>query len=797
MKQPTPPAPTIAVAATHAPSTAARSAKRSFAIGQLGLSTPDIIDGAFAIVLTLLGLTGFRFAFGRYEYMIVGAVAAMVGALVALVILRFKLPGLFALALGCVAFLLFGAAVAIRDHTIAGIFPTPSGVTGLIDGTMSGWRRLLTTLPPSGSLGNLFAVPFLCGYVPVLVATLLARYTKWLGSLIALPAAVLGVSVLFGDRKPFSLVVQGALFAAVSIAWMTVRRARERRVFMQSAGYKRLAGALVMLGVIGAAGFAIGPRMPFANSNTRYVLDRATPPFDPHQYGSPLNGYGKFLNGEFKNKVLFTVSGVPKVAGQDFGRVRLATMDDYNGVVWEVDPQSGSQSYQFLRVGESVASTVRGRRVTLDVSVGDLPGVWVPDAGVVTGITWTSAGDRGQREREAFRLSTYTQTAAVAVSGGLAGGDSYVVHGVEPVRPSDDQLRSDHIDASLRSKIDAEVPDSISAKAGEIIKDKTSSYDQAVALSQWFHTNGYYTTGNEAVGESKLLPGHSAARLAAFMLDDTPVGSSEQYAAAMALMARKVGLPARVVMGFRIDESHTTTGAAVAVKGGDVDAWVEIPFTDAAGVSTWVTFDPTPRDKTNKPPVAQIKAPRPKFESQDVPPPPLPPPPPDVVELQSGKNKPPKPKSAPPRGATVTVVDHTVLITASAAGGTPVLIVGGFSVVVLLLKRHRRNGRRRSTTPSNRVAGGWDEYVDTARDIGLPIISRSTRRETALLVQASSVAALAGDADAAVFGPDEPTDAQVASYWDRVGSARAELRSELSIWKRARASLSLTSLKSP
>ncbi|MCW2749864.1 MAG: transglutaminase [Aeromicrobium sp.] len=755
------------------------------------LNRGELVDAGFAVLLTVLGLAGFRYAFGRYEYMVVGGLAAVVGAILAIAVVRLRLPALFGLAIACVGFLLFGASIAIRDHVVLGVLPTPGGVTGLIDGTMSGWRRLLTTLPPSGSLGNLLAVPFLCGYVPALVVTLLSRLTKWLGTLILLPGVVVALSVLFGDRKPFSLLVQGVLFAAASIAWMSIRRARERRVFMQTSGRKRLVGGAVMLATASLLGLIVGPRLPLAAGADRYVFDRANPPFDPQQYGSPLNGYGKYFTPQYRDKALFTVTGVPAAPGGTYGLVRLATMDDYNGVVWEVDPQGGSQSYQFLRVGETVPTDAVGAQVAVDVTVGALPGVWVPDVGTVTGITWSSPGGRGTKQRNAFRLSTYTQTAAAPVAGGLAPGDQYQVRGIITARPTDNALRASSIDASLRTKITATVPDALSSKAGEIIKGMATPYDQAAALSKWFHDNGYYTEGNEAAGQSALVPGHSAARLAAFMDNDVPVGSSEQFAAAMAIMARKVGLPARVVMGFRINGT-----GSVAVKGGNIDAWVEIPFVDATGVTTWVRFDPTPREKAGKPPLAQTKTPRPKFESQDVPPPPLPPPPAEVVQIQTGKKKPTKTPPKPTETVVTQPESHTLLIAAIAVGGTPLVVVGGFAGVVVLLKRRRRR-RRASGSAPDRVSGGWLEFLDAARDVGLPVAGRATRREVAALLGAERAPALATAADGAIFGHAEPSTEVADDYWRRIDEARRSLREPLSLWKRLRASTSTTSLRKP
>lgn len=748
------------------------------------------VDALFAVSLTLLGLVGFRYAFGRDGYMVVGTIAAIAGALVALAVVRWKLPGLLALALALVAFLVLGAAVAIRDESIAGILPTPNGITGLVDGTTSGWRRLLTTLPPSGSLGNLYAIPFLCGYVPALVSTLLARRTRLLGVLLVLPGVVLGLSVLFGDRQPFSLLVQGALFAVVAIGWMVVRRARERRVYIQSSGTKRVAGGLVMLALIGVAGFALGPHLPLSSSNERYVLPRDDPPFDPRQYGSPLNGFGKYLNGPMKDKVMFTVSGVPQLAGEDHGLVRLAAMDDYNGVVWEVNPQSGSRAAKFLRVGETVPTDVVGDPVSLDVQIGDLAGVWVPNTGVVTGISWSSPGDRAGDQRAAFRLSTSSQTAVSPTAGGLAEGDRYTIRSVVPPTPDDEVLRHEQVDLTLPTRVDVVVPDELSAKASEIVKDQTSAFDQATALNEWFRQHGYYTAGDGKPGTAKLTPGHSSARLAQFMATDAPVGSAEQFAAAMALMARKVGLPARVVMGFQVRGSGT-----VDVKGSDVDAWVEIPFVDSAGTTTWVRFDPTPRDRQETPPDQVSKAPRPKYESQDVPPPPIPPPPADEVAAESGTSKPKEAPKKPNEERPAEPADHTLLYVAGAAVAVPLALATGFAAVVLGLKARRRRKRRKAAIVPNRVAGGWDEYVDAARDMGMPVPPRSTRKEVALLVGAPPGVDLARQADSAVFGPDQLTDDDVAAYWQQVTAGRKELHSRIGWSRRLRASLSLTSLR--
>ena len=59
-------------------------------------------------------------------------------------------------------------------------------------------------------------------------------------------------------------------------------------------------------------------------------------------------------------------------------------------------------------------------------------------------------------------------------------------------------------------------------------------------------------------------------RVIALLDGDPMIGDSEQYASAMALMARELGLPARVVLGFRADAASPDAAAEAASPDGAV-----------------------------------------------------------------------------------------------------------------------------------------------------------------------------------------------------------------------------------
>lgn len=118
--------------------------------------------------------------------------------------------------------------------------------------------------------------------------------------------------------------------------------------------------------------------------------------------------------------------------------------------------------------------------------------------------------------------------------------------------------------------------------------------------------------------------------------------------------------------------------------------------------------------------------------------------------------------------------------------------------IILLLKLVRRRRRERRGTPDSRVAGGWDEVLDAARDLGVDVAPGASRLATARTLAASfpgiDVMSLAAEADARVFGPEPVANDAAEAFWaggDDVIHAMMHSRSRGS---RMRAKISLRSL---
>src|SRR5690606_7118404 len=264
------------------------------------------------------------------------------------------------------------------------------------------------------------------------------------------------------------------------------------------------------------------------------------------------------------------------------------------------------------------------------VQVEDYSGVWLPTIGSTEDVDF--GGSRADRLLESFYFNRTSDTGLVAAR--LRGGDAYtLVASPEPDVVDDDAAPSESMLQLTASRLQMPeatgVPDIVASLASEYTQGATGDYERVSMIATALSSYGYFSHGLE--GEAPSRPGHGAARLITMLDSDQMTGDAEQYAAAMALMVRALGLPARVVMGFDVSEATTGADGALAVTGSDVTAWVEVPF-EGHG---WLPFFPTPEE--DQVPQVQNPDPQDRPEPQVLQPPEPPQEPPVVPPLDRGE----------------------------------------------------------------------------------------------------------------------------------------------------------------
>ncbi|MFK0242703.1 transglutaminaseTgpA domain-containing protein [Microbacterium sp. NPDC090281] len=752
----------------------------STASGALGLRRWILDLGATAL-LVVTALIGFwpTFAGPTFLPAVVGGI--LIGLAIAAVATWRRWGILIITALTVGAYFVFGGALALPQTAILGFIPTLETLQKLALGTVTAWKQMLTTVAPVAAADGHLVVPFLLALVvTTLTASLALRLSQVAWALI--PAGVLLMLVIaLGTPEPAFPLVQGLVFAVVSMSWLALRQLwapqntavsvsevdPSRAAHMRT---RRLLAGVAVLAIAGGAGVAASavatPTQP------RHVFrDVIIPPFDIRDYPSPLQAFRKNVRDE-ADKTLFTVQGLPKGA-----RVRTAVMDQFDGMVYNVTDGGATSSSAFTPLRSNMSPDAAGVPVTLNIAIDTYRGVWVPTAGELSEISFSGA------DAEQLRRSTYVNTAtgtAVATTK-LTKGDEYTVDAVMPTVPDDEQLAEVEFGKVSMPK-PSNVPEELTALAAETVSGAETPIEQVRALENLLAKEGFFSHGLE--GEVISRAGHTAERISTLIGGEQMIGDDEQYAVAMALLAGQIGIPARVVMGYYPDEEQA--GEAVfAATGDNVHAWVEVNF---EGIG-WVTFNPTPPE--DQVPNDQNTKPRVDPKPQVLQPPP---PPQEPVDL-------------PPTLPDDREGEDESLNIAGIIGA--ILAIGGISLAVIALlaspfivigawKAAKRRSRRAAARTADRISGGWDELTDRAVDYGARLTPGGTRTEEAAVVASAltvpQVTALAERADADVFGPAEPSPNDVESFWHEVDEIVGGLGKDAGFWKRIKARLSLRSL---
>jgi transglutaminase-like putative cysteine protease len=267
---------------------------------------------------------------------------------------------------------------------------------------------------------------------------------------------------------------------------------------------------------------------------------------------------------------------------------RLYTLEEFDGEKWWSKDPDGSVGGQILTVptvlpqppGYAPPPDTQTKPFTFRILTDDfgsthaLPMAQTPEA--------ISAGDLGD--------VTWDPNRGQAFVDGLDAGLEYGITS-RIVVPTPDQLDQVVNLTSLQYGDWTDLPgeDVLDPQIGEIAGDWTagavSAYEKVLAIQKHFHSDGFRYETDVEVDES-------ADALLEF-LTQTREGFCQQYATAMAVLVRELGIPARIAVGYQ--EGTLQDDGTYLVQTKDAHAWVEV-FFEGYG---WLQFEPTPGHGTH------------------------------------------------------------------------------------------------------------------------------------------------------------------------------------------------------
>lgn len=463
-------------------------------------------------------------------------------------------------------------AVSWVSHPGTTLLGIPTGDTwAAIDADLSeAWALYKDVKAPTPTAEGFVIASAIAVWLIALLADW-AAFRVWVSYEATLPAStVFLLTAMLGVDAGQGWAV--GLFAAAVVLFLLVHRtaSQEGSVRWVGSGADRGPRAVIAAGaVLGSvavlAGTLLGPSLPGADREGLLDVDSFRPA-PPRTTVSPLVDIRGRLIDQAPTEVFRVRATAPAYW-------RLTSLDDFDGLRWQ-----SSNSYR--GAGETLPYGVEPQAeltaIEQEFTITGLSALWLPGAFVPRGFESLDEGG-----------ALYDEDSATLI--------------VDRERETSDGMRYrlvstvPRFDPAALAVSDAEIPDEIAERylglpegfsprtvdlARMLAPPELGPYGQAKALQDHLRTFRYDLT---------VPSGHATDALERFLFE-VQAGYCEQFAASFAAMARAVGLPSRVAVGFTPGEEDPESPGTYVVRGLHAHAWPEVYLAGAG----WVPFEPTP-----------------------------------------------------------------------------------------------------------------------------------------------------------------------------------------------------------
>lgn len=553
--------------------------------------------------------------------------------------------------------------------------PTPAAAGELFSLLGQGVDDIYSTVAPAPSTPGFTAILVVgIGLISILIDGLVSdlRAPK-MGGILLLLIWVIPV-IVAGPQ------LQWHHFAAIGCAFVILMLSRYLAARVQrAAAFSVVAGALALLLGVGLPlvlpPVAQRPQQPLGSPEDITVVN---PFLDLHADLDPSN-----------DDVVLRYSSDDPLAPP----LRLTSVSAFDGTTWmpepfDIDPFAVAVDGLPRPNGVAADTPVVDR--TAQISVEGLDEQHLP-------APYAPATVDGVERRWIYDPATLT-----IVGNGVLSTDAQYTVGYRSIEPTPRQLADAPAVDAAQFESTLALPDDMPEVIGETAETVTAGsenqWESAVALQDWLRSDEFeYSLDAPADA--------SGSALEDFLRDRR--GYCVQFSGAMTAMARTLGIPARIGVGFT---AGTPTGdGEYEVRMNQAHAWPELYF-EGAG---WVRFEPTPGGPAGDPPpwTAEGSEGQDEEDATDEP-----------AEGASEESTPDAPESAPEETTDPEAVEDAQ----ESGTGVPVwlAVVAAVLVVLLLLAvpalvRLVKRRTRLSGDDTARTEGVWEEIAAATIDAGL------------------------------------------------------------------------------
>ncbi|MBC7632558.1 DUF3488 and transglutaminase-like domain-containing protein [Aeromicrobium sp.] len=507
----------------------------------------------------------------------------------------------------------------------------------------------------------------------------------------ALTVGVLLVAVFVTPSLISGTTPSGWLFVSVAALWLLILRTRTSSADQTAMRDRVPAMAL------GAAALAAAVAFPVVSPDISAVAASwGKPP--SAVFGSGINPMLKLGQNLRRTSPVTALTYSTSLDSPPY--LKVATLRNFTGKTWRPSKANGFVTSE----GEmGVNRNIKVDRARTTITIKQLRSSMLP---VPYPALSDVSGLKGSWQWQRLGMTLESRTDG-------SRGQKYTVSSLD-IRPTATQMRqlTTNVGLPLRPYVElpAAMPAIIGDTARKVTAGATNDYDRAIALQSYLRDGDF--TYSETAPVADGYDGNGVAVIAKFL--KAKAGYCVHFSSAMAVMARSVGIPSRIAVGY-------APGAFLRITGGRAEyeatseglhAWTGLYFAGGG----WTKFEPTPGVGTatrfDEPSSGSANTDSGGATTSDRQQTPR-----DAKRLDSvAPVKTPSTSQTAPRTALITI------------GG---ILVLGAAPGLLRAARRRWRFRRGRSSPDPL----WRELEDSARDLGVVTSATDTPRGFAARLQ--------------------------------------------------------------